>query len=103
MPINQTISRRSPVSLETAGSWLQRRFEQLNFDANRAFYNSLRNSLPPSARGSFKIGPDGVTGEVSHGLTSEGMKAAHTAMDRAVKVGWDQMLKDFSERFFGGI
>lgn len=92
-------------SMRGAAQWLQNRQNQIAVAANAAFWEELKKTLPASSRQvqPVVVSAEGVTGEISHGLTSEGVANAMKASNLIQKKGWEEMLKDFQQEFLGPV
>jgi len=87
-----------PTELEIK-NWIRERMRLAKLRSAQAYIKTLKMSLPQGARENMRATADGVTGEVSHGLTTEGMRRAAKAAIRKATDGLDSLINDFDKKF----
>jgi len=87
-----------PTELEIK-NWIRERMRQARLKSSQAYVKTLKMSLPQGARENIRATPDGVTGEVSHGLTTEGMRRAAKAAIKLAISEMDSLINDFDKQF----
>src|SRR5881409_3162951 len=81
-------------------SWLRERLDGIAKEQADEYVRVLTQGLPGSSRTNIEVSSQGnVSGEVSHGLTSDNTRAAAKAALKKSSEALDKLIEDFDKTF----